>query len=33
MIEGYIDAAIRQAQERARILKAKISCSPQVNDS
>ena len=23
MIEGYIDAAIRQSQERARILKAK----------
>ena len=32
MIEGYIDAAIRQAQERARILKAKISYSPQVNE-
>ena len=32
MIEGYIDAAIRQAQERARILKAKISSSPQVNE-
>ena len=32
MIEGYIDAAIRQSQERARILKAKISYSPQVNE-
>ena len=32
MIEGYIDAAIRQAQERARILKAKISNSSQVNE-
>ena len=32
MIEGYIDAAIRQAQERARILKAKISYSSQVNE-
>ena len=32
MIEGYIGAAIRQAQERARILKAKISYSPQVNE-
>ena len=32
MIEGYIDAAIRQAQERARILKGKISYSSQVNE-
>ena len=32
MIEGYIDSAIRQAQERARILKAKISNSSQVNE-
>ena len=32
MIEGYIDSAIRQAQERARILKAKISSSSQVNE-
>ena len=32
MIEEYIDAAIRQAQERARILKAKISYSSQVNE-
>ena len=32
MIDGYIDAAIRQAQERARILKAKISYSSQVNE-
>ena len=32
MIEGYIDAAIRQAQERARILKGKIAYSSQVNE-
>lgn len=32
MIEAYIDAAIHQAQERARILKAKISYSTQVNE-
>ncbi len=32
MIEGYIDAAICQAQERARILKAKISYSSQINE-
>ena len=32
MIEAYIDAATRQAQERARILKAKISNSSQVNE-
>lgn len=32
MINDYIDASIRQAQERARILKAKISYSPQVNE-
>ena len=32
MIDGYIGTAIRQAQERARILKAKISYSPQVNE-
>ena len=32
MIDGYIDAAIRQAQERARILKAKISYSSPVNE-
>ncbi len=32
MIEEYIDAAICQAQERARILKAKISDSSQINE-
>ncbi len=32
MIGSYIDAAIRQAQERARILKAKISFSSQMNE-
>ena len=32
MIQDYIDSAIRQAQERARILKAKISNTSQVNE-
>lgn len=30
MIEGYIDSAVRQARERARNLKGKMSSAPQV---